>query len=405
MVGMKSRIGHMDADCFYVSCERARHPFLRGQPVGVLGNQGACVIAKSYELKARGVTTAMAIWDAVRICPEAIFVKRDFEWYEVLSRRMLDAVRRFSPAVEFYSIDEAFFDAGGLELRDAEELQRYVLREVGVPVSVGLSATKTLAKLASSSVKPFGCKVAFDGEAIAELLRDRPVEKITGVARRSAKRLADHGVRTCTDFVNADRRLIRRLLTKRGEDLWWELNGTIALPLAVSRVAHKNLSRGGSLGQATSDSARLEGWTARNTERLIEALDYHQVFSEQLAMDLAFKDGGGLAWRVRLPCATADFATLYAAGLQLLRVCAPPGVAVSYMHLIAEGLTSRDCVQLSLFEQEDRRAKAVAAVKRQVNEQVGRFMLRSGATLPVDDIYADRTNAYDICDVYGKTCF
>src|SRR5436190_11560463 len=102
-------IGHLDADCFYVSAERVRDHFLVGKPVGVLGNQGACVIAKSYEMKKQGVKTGTPIWDALKLCPQGVYLKRDFRWYEVLSRKMLDAVRAFSSAVEYYSIDEFFF--------------------------------------------------------------------------------------------------------------------------------------------------------------------------------------------------------------------------------------------------------------------------------------------------------
>src|SRR5580692_11831624 len=104
-------IGHLDADCFYVSAERVRDEFLRGKPVGVLGNQGACVIAKSYEMKAAGVGTGIPIWEALVKCPTGIYIKRDFRWYEVLSRLMLDIVRDLSPKVEYYSIDEFFFEA------------------------------------------------------------------------------------------------------------------------------------------------------------------------------------------------------------------------------------------------------------------------------------------------------
>src|SRR3954464_10969220 len=104
-------IGHLDADCFYVSAERVRAPFLVGKPVGVLGNQGACVIAKSYEMKAAGVGTGMPIWDALRLCRDGLYVKRDFRWYETLSRLMLDVVREYSQRVEYYSIDEFFFEA------------------------------------------------------------------------------------------------------------------------------------------------------------------------------------------------------------------------------------------------------------------------------------------------------
>src|SRR6516162_9233105 len=103
-------VGHLDADCFYVSAERVRDYFLCGKAVGVLGNQGACVIAKSYEMKHAGVKTGMPIWDAIRLCPQGVYVKRDFRWYEILSRRMLDVVRAFSPRVEYYSIDEFFFE-------------------------------------------------------------------------------------------------------------------------------------------------------------------------------------------------------------------------------------------------------------------------------------------------------
>jgi nucleotidyltransferase/DNA polymerase involved in DNA repair len=178
-------IAHLDADCFYVSAERVRYPFLIGQPVGVLSNQGACVIAKSYELKAKGIPTGMPIWDAQPLCPRAIFVKRDFEWYEVLSRRMLD-VHTVSPTVEYYSIDEMFFDADGV---DPKNLQQRILNDVGVPVTIGISTTRSLAKLASDNAKPFGCWSATSNEQIAELLHDRPVDEITGIANRSSRKL------------------------------------------------------------------------------------------------------------------------------------------------------------------------------------------------------------------------
>ncbi len=100
-------MGHLDSDCFYVSAERVRDEFLRQKPVGVLGNQGACVIAKSYEMKAMGVATGMPIWDALVKCPAGVYVKRDFRWYEILSRLMLEVVRDWSPRVEYYSIDGA----------------------------------------------------------------------------------------------------------------------------------------------------------------------------------------------------------------------------------------------------------------------------------------------------------
>src|SRR6476620_8574718 len=99
-VGMTGFVAHLDSDCYYVSAARVRHADLVGKPVGVLGNNGACVIAKSYEMKARGVKAGTPIWDAKALCPEGVYVKRDFYWYEVLSRKMLGVVGTFSPTVE-----------------------------------------------------------------------------------------------------------------------------------------------------------------------------------------------------------------------------------------------------------------------------------------------------------------
>ncbi|MGH7223499.1 MAG: DNA polymerase Y family protein, partial [Gemmataceae bacterium] len=220
-------VGHLDADCFYVSAERVRDHFLRGKAVGVLGNQGACVIAKSYEMKHAGVKTGMPIWDAVRLCPQGVYVKRDFRWYEVLSRRMLDVVRAFSPCVEYYSIDEFFFAIpAGVPLQEAaEQLRDAVLREVGVPATVGIARTKTLAKLVSDTAKPFGALALLDRDAERALLERLPVTEVSGIADRRAARLAPHGIATCLDLALADRRLVRRLLTITGEALWYELNG------------------------------------------------------------------------------------------------------------------------------------------------------------------------------------
>jgi nucleotidyltransferase/DNA polymerase involved in DNA repair len=178
-------IGHLDADCFYVSAERVRNTFLLQKPVGVLGNHGACVIAKSYEMKAAGVKTGEPVWDAVKKCPDGIYVKRDFRWYEVLSREMLRVVREFSPRVEYYSIDEFFFEALPYQGRSlqhtAEVIRDHIKKAIGVPVTVGIARSKTLAKLISDTAKPFGALAVLDPASETALLANRSVEDITGI--------------------------------------------------------------------------------------------------------------------------------------------------------------------------------------------------------------------------------
>ncbi|MEX0642968.1 MAG: nucleotidyltransferase [Pirellulales bacterium] len=394
-------IGHVDADCFYVSAERVRFPHLRGLPVAVLGNHGACIIAKSYEMKAAGVATGVPIWEAVPICPQAVYVKRDFTWYEVLSRKMLAIVQEHSPRVEFYSIDEQFYVAREPTLSAAQQLQTRLLHSVGVPVSIGIAPTKTLAKLISDSSKPFGCGIVIDDHDRLRLLRGRPVTDITGIAKRNAAKLAAHGITTCDQFAAADRAFIRWLLTKTGEDLWWELNGTPVLPVQVERPGHKFISRGGSIGAASRDRERIKAFVVRNVERLVEALSYYKVCCDHLILSLLFQDAPEQSRRCSLLGSRDDFDALLEAALHLLPLTWQPATAfVHYMHVIASDLRPLAKRQLSLFEQ-----PLLEDVKHAINNAVGRFALRSGATLPLVDVYGDAANNYDICDIYGKSCF
>jgi nucleotidyltransferase/DNA polymerase involved in DNA repair len=402
-------IGHIDSDCFYVSAERARDHFLRGKPVGVLGNQGACVIAKSYEMKHAGVKTGMPIWDAIRLCPNGIYVKRDFRWYEVLSRQIRAVVRTCSPRVEWYSVDEFFFEAvpeGGRTLQElAEQLRDAVLREVGVPVTVGIGRSKTIAKLISDTAKPFGALALLDPDAERALLDRLPVTEVSGIAERRAARLAPHGITTCLDLALADRRLVRWLLTVTGEALWYELNGDPVLPLYTERPPHKMLSRGGSLGGPTEQPERVYAWLVRNVERLVEELEFHVVRAGALSIYVMHKDGTEGFARVELPSPTDRFDLLLEAARPAFEKAWAPGRPATRMHVTASQLRRPGFVQLGLFDPPAEQARAVAEMKRKVNTEFGRFALRSGATLPLADVYRDEAQSYDICDVRGKMCF
>jgi nucleotidyltransferase/DNA polymerase involved in DNA repair len=409
MGGSETAIGHVDADAFYVAAERVRDQFLIDKAVGVLGNQGACVIAKSYEMKAEGVTTGIPIWDALRLCPEGIYVKRDFRWYEVLSRLMLEAMRDLSPKVEYYSIDEFFFLAVPLRGRTFQEtalaIRNTIWERVGVPVTVGIARSRTLAKLISDSAKPFGARAVLDREAVDVYLAERAVTEITGIAGRRAARLQPWGIRTCLDLAQADRRLVRSLLTASGEALWWELNGEPVTPLHPARPLHKALSRGGSFGETTVNPCVLYAWLVRNLERLIEELEFHEVLAGRLTIWVAYKNGQAGVGQTTLTVPSDRFDILLDVARPCLRRAWIPRVSATRMHVIAEQLTPRTPRPLGLFEPPADRAEAIAHVKREINARHGRFALRSAATLALGAIYADPANEYDICDVRGKICF
>src|SRR4051812_38843466 len=103
-------VGFGDADAYYASAEAVRRPWMKGIPAGILGNQGACVIARNYEMKKFGVKVGQPVWEAKELCPYGVYLKRDFKWYEALSRKMLAELKeQVSPRVEYFSIDEFFW--------------------------------------------------------------------------------------------------------------------------------------------------------------------------------------------------------------------------------------------------------------------------------------------------------
>jgi nucleotidyltransferase/DNA polymerase involved in DNA repair len=336
-------------------------------------------------------------------------VKRDFRWYEVLSRMMLDLVRDLSPRVEYYSIDEFFFEAHpphGMDQQGyAVAIRDRIMDAVRVPVTVGIARSKTLAKLISDSARPFGAKAVLDRESELALLASDPVTEISGIAGRREKRLLPWGTRTCLDLANADRRLIRQLLTATGEALWWELNGEAVLPIHPKRLPHKRLSRGGSFGESTDKPDVLHAWLVRNLERLVEELEFHEVRTGKVVAWVGYRDGRAGEGNSGLVTPTNQFDVLLDAFRFCLRQAWIPRAMASRMHLFADQLTPAGQTQLALFDRGDERAVKVAALKKAVNESQGRFALRSAATLPLFGIYQDRANEYDICDVRGKACF
>lgn len=397
-------VAHLDADAFYVNAERVRHPDLIGKPVGVIGNQGACVIAKSYEMKAFGVKTGEAIWDALKKCPEGIYVKRDFRWYEVLSRKMLAMVRERSDAAEFYSIDEFFFSTDGCKQK-AHEIQKAILWKIGLPVTIGVARSRTLAKLFSDTAKPFGVRVVNDVATEHELLSKLDVAEISGIGRRRAAKLIERGIQSCLDFARADRRLIRAMLTKTGEDLWWELNGYQVTPIRPDRPRHQFLSRGGSIGGASGDPNVMRAWLTRNTERLVEELEFYELKTGSIDLILTGRDGEGAAVKAVLQGHSDRFGPIVSALNKAFDRCWRPGLMITHMHLIAGDLREQGYVQRTLFDPPDERLEALADVKRAVNERHGRFVLRGGTTLYLPEMYRDRSHGYEICDVRGKFCF
>jgi len=185
--GFPRAILHIDGDAFFASCEQSRDPALKGKPV-ITGKERGIVASMSYEAKARGVTRAMRLFEVKKICPDAIMLPSDYETYSLLSKRFFSIVRRYTPDVEEYSIDECFADLTGLRrplgmkyIDIAQKIKQELDAALGFTFSVGLAPNKVIAKRASKWKKPSGF-TAIMARDIHLYLKDLPVEKVWAVS-------------------------------------------------------------------------------------------------------------------------------------------------------------------------------------------------------------------------------
>lgn len=227
---------HIDGDAFFASCEVAKNPRLRGKPV-VTGLERGIASALTYEAKARGVKRGMRISEIRRICPEAVFLPSDYETYSLYSTRMFNIVRRYTPTVEEYSIDECFAELTGLRRPNrmsygemARSIKLDLDNELGITFSVGLAPTKVLAKIASKWQKPSGLTV-IPGNRAHMFLKDLPVGKIWGIGGQTEAYLSSKGVKTALQFARKDEDWIRKHFTKPHWEIWLELRGESVLGL------------------------------------------------------------------------------------------------------------------------------------------------------------------------------
>jgi len=302
---------HVDGDAFFTSCEEAIHPELRGKPL-ITGGERGIVACASYAAKNLGIKRGVPLHEAKQICPGLVVLPSDYETYSLFSRRMFNIMRRFTPQVEEYSIDEAFADITGMRraLRASYEsialsIRGEIARELGITVSVGLSLTKVLAKIASKHQKPNGLTI-IPGRAIAGYLERLPVEKIWGIGPATTNYLEKMGIRTALTFARLPEKTVRERFTKPGVEIWQELRGESVYPVCPGeKSSYVSISKTKTFAPPTADPDYLFAHLLRNLESAcIKARRYHLaprrivVFLKKQTFDTVGREA-----RLSRPCA------------------------------------------------------------------------------------------------------
>lgn len=361
--------GLCDANNFYASCERVFNPSLIGRPVVVLSNNDGCVIARSNEAKELGIAMGapyFQIKQLARRANVAVF-SSNFVLYGDMSHRIASLLKKYVPT-EIYSVDESFLDMSGIDESKLDalghEIARTVKQYTGIPVSIGIAPTKTLAKIASKLCKQYpklkGCCFMHRQQDIEKVLRKFPIEDVWGVGRRYAKMLKANGVDTAWDFTQLTPEWVRKRMSVVGLRMWKELRGEACIGFMQAPADKKQIATTRTFAHDIDNFGELHQSVAQYVAACAEKLrKQNSVCGEIVVFILTnrHKDNVPQHYESRLlkfsvPTDSTLELTKYASGL--LRQIYRKGYAYKRAGVILSDISSKTGTQRDMFDTTDR---------------------------------------------------
>ncbi len=365
--------GIIDCDNCYVSCERVFRPDLNGKPVVVLSNNDGCVVARSNEAKALGIKAGMPYFKMMQQWPDkdiAVF-SSNYELYGELTARVVDIIRQEAPSYFRYSIDECFVyfpplnDSSLFTLHSSlsewgENLHKKIKKWVGMPVSIGIGPTKTLAKMASHFAKKYPgyhhCCLIDSEEKRLKALKLYPIEEVWGIGRRYAARLQALGVKTAYDFAQHHETWVRNtfnnIVILR---TWKELNGIDAVPneeMAKKKSICTSRSFSGMITELDTLRTNVANYAARCAEKLRRQDTVASIVSVFLNTNF-FREDLPQYWNFqekRLTVGTNSTIDIVKAATEVLHEIYVPGYHYKKAGVIVMGISPTSPQQLDLFD-------------------------------------------------------
>ena len=386
----RERIFLIDCNSFFVSCERVFNPKLWNKPVVVLSNNDGCVVSRSKEAKKLGIPMGAPAFQYQKLFEEKeVFVySSNFTLYGDLSQRVMQVLEQFSPNIEIYSIDEAFLSIATEDPLDlAHTIHQRVLKWTGIPVSVGIGATKTLSKVANDLAKKDerqkGVYLLEDPSVIDPLFAKLPPEEIWGVGPRLSSRLKSLGVFNVLQLKNADDGWIRNGFSVTLLKTVLELRGIACLDLNEVEAPCKSITCSRSFGSPVTDLSSLYEAIASYTARAAEKLRQQESLTGYLTVFLTtspfIKNPYSNSATLSLPTPTDYTPALIAYSKLALQSIFRSGYAYKKTGVIFTELSPKTCYQQDLFHTPSpRREKAMQTLDR-INEAYGKNALQFAA--------------------------
>ena len=387
-MSVQKYIALIDCDSFFVSCERKINPELSNLPLSVVSGERGCIISRSKEAKLLGVPMGIPLFQAVERYPECIYLSANHYAYTLISNEIMRVLKDFSPNVEVYSIDEAFVDFTGLTklykknyYKLAKDLQEKVLKEVGIPVSIGVSRSKTLAKLASDKAKSTRDRICLVGKCKSEsFLASTDIQEIWGIGRKLGVKLKGLGVRNALDYVKKDDGWIKSRFGKNGLSIKSELLGNIVSKISNEIELPKSLSDSKSFLDFTSDLNFLKNELSIHIHEVCSRLRKINSKTSTIGVFLKTKDFRTYYEKISIDIPTDFEFEVSKYAFLLLEKIYSRTILYRSVGIVLEDFNSTKNEQLLLFENDEKRELKENLGKSldKLEKKFGRNIVRTG---------------------------
>ena len=399
-------IALVDCDNCYVSVERVFNPSLEGRPVVVLSNNDGCAVARSAEAKALGITEGMPLFKIEQqFGDKVVCLSSNYSLIADMSSRVMSILRKAVPEIEVYSIDEAFLILDGMEVdykQWGEALARKVKQWTGMPVSIGIAPTRTLAKMASRYAKKYPgynkCCVIDTEEKAEKAMRLFPIEDVWGIGRRSKEKLEYYGVHTAWDLHERKASFVRSLLTVTGERTWKELHGTSCIKpdlLENKKSIMTSRSFATMLTEVDELKTQVSNFAAHCAQKLRTQKSAAEMVTVFIATNPFREDLPQYSVQATavLPSPTNTTQQIVQASLAVLERLYVRGLHYKRAGVMVSGLCSESATQMSFLDIPEERRQKYLALSRLMDE----VNLKNG-----DDTLVLATQLYHHDDSTGK---
>lgn len=342
---------------FFVSAERAFNPRLDGRAVAVLSNNDGCVISRSREAKALGLKMGEPYFMAKKRLPQVLYVRANHDLYRSISAKVMAKFKSFTPDVEVCSVDEAYLDLTGTKLlyrqnyiKTAQMIRQAVWDELHIPVSIGLSTTKTLAKLASDKAKNAGGVFAIGSAERNKILAQTLIADVSGVGRKLLLKMREECIFTALDFVMRPDYWVKARFGTHGADLKAELSGIPLFKVEPDDKAPLSIQQTSALREFSSDIAVLKTDLCRHIHTACRKARSEGAKAAAIEVMLRTKDFKVVTARAKLDFASNQETEITPPALRLLTQLFTPAVVWRSTGITLTGLVYGEREQLDLFQ-------------------------------------------------------